>query len=84
MLSEMQPPHIDLAPGQIQAIVALTHSSSTMVFDGEKPSVDAAFEIAAISPDSTSLYASVLRFAPALALRRSVLLEGWQAYNINK
>jgi hypothetical protein len=72
----MQSPHIDLAPGQIQAIVALTNSTSTMVFDGEKPSVAAAFELAGISPDSISRYASIIRFAPALALRRSVLLEG--------
>ena len=63
---EMQTPHIDLAPGQLQAIMAITDNAApTLVYAGgdAAPTVKEAFAMLEMSDSSESRYAKVLRFA---------------------
>ena len=73
---EAQVPHVDLFPGQCQAVVALSRGSPTLVFDGPTPTVEDAFRLACIDPASTSMWADLLRTSPALALPRDRIFAG--------
>ena len=64
-----QVPHVDLTDGQCQAVLALTCSAPTLVYNGlGEPSVTEAFDMAGIDRASTSHWAGLLQQAPALAL----------------
>jgi hypothetical protein len=73
---EEQVAHVDLSPGQYQAIVALTPSVPTLVFTGQSPTTEEALAMLEIEPTSTSRFADILRFAPGMALPRAEILKG--------
>ena len=83
-----QVPHVDLFPGQFQAIVVLTPSVPTKVYAHEQFSdttqskeragsqvTTAAFDRLQLDINSTSRFAKVLRFAPALSHSKTYIEE---------
>ena len=72
---EMQATHVDLKYNQVQALVPLTHSLSTLIYCGPSPSVDEAFENLEMNPISNSMEANLLRTTPALSLSRDEILR---------
>ena len=76
-----QPPHVDLQPGQLQAIMPLTENAQPTLAFGfndptiERPTVSEAYRmLQKISPASNSIYSKTLKFAPSLALPMEKLI----------
>ena len=79
-----QCPHVDLQPGQVQLVMTLSpaesistkfyHHGTSSSTPSTSPTVQEAFAMLGIASESNSVYANVLRYAPALALPRATLL----------
>ena len=77
---KQQTPHVDLADGQMQVILALTDGAQpTLVFHAggrQAPTFEEACRLLEINKTSPSIFANVLQFAPAMALSKNDLLAG--------
>jgi hypothetical protein len=84
-----QTPHIDLLPGQVQAIMALTPNAKPTLAYGfndksvHRPLPRDAFDHLSISETSESVFASVLRCAPSLGQLRETLLSGMRPISLD-
>ena len=84
-----QTPHVDLLPGQVQAIMALTPNAKPTLAYGfndatvHSPSTKEAFGHLAMDEKSTSTFANILRCAPALGQSRNDLLLGMRPISID-
>ena len=71
-----QTPHVDLTPGQFQIIMILAPTDgaiSTLFYNAASPTHEEALGLLMVDPSSTSSFASVLKYAPALALPRNTI-----------
>ena len=79
---KQQTPHVDLLPGQMQVVMALTdNAEATLVYHSatENPTHAEALDMLEMTEQASSRFAEVLKFAPAMALPRAVLQAGMKS-----